>query len=262
MQAGKLRVIDAHFHLWDPAALQLDWLSDMPALQRSFTIEDLEAEYERLGVNFVGGVYVEVDAADPVPEDRLIYENTSQKILKRVLRSEVSGYMRIPVHADGIRTPLHTPNSPRGRALTPQFQEGLRILASKDLSFDLVNRGEEIGDMAQAFSSVQDLRLIINHLGNVRTLDADSRAALTALAQLPKAYVKVSGDDPVNPDVVKFVRDTFGPHRVMFASNWPVVTVSSSLREHIELMVKIFGDDEDFFMNNAKEAYHIDDEAQ
>lgn len=50
--AGRLKIIDSHVHLWDPAIQDLPWLANLPALQHQYTIQDLEA------------AYAEFDAAD------------------------------------------------------------------------------------------------------------------------------------------------------------------------------------------------------
>ena len=98
----------------------------------------------------------------------------------------------------------------------------------------------------------------MDHLGNMPDLSPACRKAMQAMAALPHCYIKVSGDLPVDRDIVAFVRDTFPPDRILYASNWPVVTVHSSLREHWQLMLDIFGPDEDFFKQNAMRAYGID----
>jgi L-fuconolactonase len=258
-QTGRLQVIDAHFHVWDPMVQEIPWIQSPEnfVLNRRWTIEDLEAEYAKLGVDFLGGVYVEVDAADHELEDRLVEENPSKKILAQMLRAQLSPSMRVPIRATGIREPLHVPTSSRGRCLEDSFLSGLRALAKRGMPFELCNRGGELGDMVKAFGQVPEVTVIIDHLGNITELDPLSRAALKGMAALPNAYIKVSGDKPVNLDVVKFVRDVFSPDRLLFASNWPVVNLESSLAEHFERVQGIFGDDEDFFMDNAKRAYGL-----
>lgn len=252
-----LKIIDSHFHIWDPAKQELPWLAGLDKLNHKFSLDDLKKEYAQLGVDFLGGVYVEVDAADHELEDRLIGELDDPKVLARMLRVTIDPYMRVPIHATGIREPLHIPSEPRGRCLEPGFIAGLRAMAAKGMPFELCNRGEELGDMAKAFAQVPEVTVIMDHLGNVPGLDEESRKALESFAALPNSYIKISGDNPVNPDIVKFVKDTFSADRLLFSSNWPVVKLNSSLKQHFELMVELFGDDEDFFMNNAKKAYGI-----
>ena len=217
----------------------------------------MESEYEQLGVEFLGGVYVEVDSDDPLLEDRLVYESNNPKILARMLRAQVGPYMRVPINATGIREPLHTDSAPRGRCMEPSFIAGLRAMADKGLPFELCNRGAELPDMAQTFSQVPSLTVIMDHLGNMPDLSPACKKAVQTMAALPHCYIKVSGDLPVDHDIVAFVRDTFAPDRILYASNWPVVTVHSSLREHWQLMLDIFGPDEDFFRHNAMRAYGI-----
>lgn len=252
-----LQVIDTHFHMWNPQQQNLPWLADIPALQHTYTIEDLVVLYQHMGLQFLGGVYVEVDAADAEQEDQLVYENNNPHILRRMMRARVSPYMRIPIFADGIREPLHTPSQPRGRVLEPEFIEGLRVLAEHHMPFELCNRGQELPDMAQALAQVPEETVIIDHLGNMPGLDTASCHAMQQLAALPNTFIKVSGDNPVDPDIVKFVADTFGPKKLLFSSNWPVVELNSTFEQHVELMLKLFGEDEDFFKNNACKAYGI-----
>lgn len=253
-----LKIVDSHFHMWDPQVQDLPWLDASNPIAKKFDISSLEAEYAKYpDVEFVGGVYVEIDCADPEQEDRLLHENKSPKLLAKMLRSRVSPFMRVPVNADGVREPLHTDQAPKGRCLEPEFLAGIRALAAHDLPFEVVNRGPEIGDIYDAFSQIPEERIIIDHLGNVPSLDPEYKEALTKLSKLPNAYIKVSGDNPVDPDVVKFVRDTFGPKKCLWSSNFPVVLMNNTFEAHFELVRSIFGDDEDFFMNNAVRAYGI-----
>ena len=46
--------------------------------------------------------------------------------------------------------------------------------------------------------------------------------------------------------------------RQLYASNWPVVKLYSSFDEHFQTLRDAFGDDEDFFMNNAVRAYGLE----
>ncbi len=260
-----LKVIDSHFHVWDLGRQRLDWLAGTDgSISRTYTMADLETAYARLdGVDFLGGVYVEVDCADPVAEDALVYNlmQTNPKVLACMLRSEVSPYMRVPVHAAGIREPLHIDSEPRGRCLEPSFIAGLRALAAADLPFESCNRVGELEDAAEAFSQVPEATVILNHLGNVEALTPAWCAAMERFAALPNLYLKVSGfttaDAGFTAELLSFVRETFSPERLLYASNWPVVSLYSSFEEHFCLLREAFGDDEDFFMNNAVRAYSL-----
>lgn len=260
-----LKVVDSHFHVWDLGAQSLPWLEGTDGgITRTWTFEDLEALYGRLpGVEFAGGVYVEVDCADPIAEDGIVYDLMARhgRIRAAMLRARVSPCMRVPLHAAGVREPLHVEGSPRGRCLEPSFIEGLRALAAAGMPFESCNRVSELEDAYEAFAQVPEATVILNHLGNVESLDESWCAAMRRFADLPNLYVKVSGyptaDRGFVSELLAFARETFAPDRLLYASNWPVVETYSSFEEHFGLLRDAFGDDGDFFMNNAVRAYGI-----
>jgi predicted TIM-barrel fold metal-dependent hydrolase len=263
MAKDKLKVIDAHFHVWDLSKQSLPWLDTTDgSITHTYTINDYLGQYAALNdAEFVGGVYVEVDEADPIQEDELSYGFGSDKVLARMLRAHLSPYMRVPVHATGIREPLHIPSQPKGRCLEQSFVGGLKALAQHGMPFDSCNLVGELGDLYEALKQVPEETVILNHLGNVEKLDDAYKSSMKKLATLPNLYVKVSGFPTKDPafvhELLSFIRDTFPPYKLMYASNWPVVEMYSTFAENFKVLHEAFGDDEDFFMNNAARAYGI-----
>ena len=99
-----LKVIDAHFHVWDLDMQDLPWLEGTDGtITHTYKVSDLEAEYARqAGVEFVGGVYVEVDCVDHEGEDRIAYDLMRQ-----------NDKVRLSVHArsrPGYRYPRAAPH--------------------------------------------------------------------------------------------------------------------------------------------------------
>ena len=148
------RIIDSHFHIWDPSVQPLSWLDgtdgsitrryDMDCLKRAYA--SYNERHPDAAVNFIGGVYVEVDTDDTSLEDRLLSENHDPLLLATSMRSTVGPAMRVPLYAHGVREPLHTPASPRGRCLQDDFIRGLRLMADKNMPFDACVRVEELDD--------------------------------------------------------------------------------------------------------------------
>lgn len=260
-----LKVVDSHFHVWNLDTQSLPWLDGTDGtITHTYKVEDLEAEYARqAGVEFVGGVYVEVDCADHEAEDKIAYDLKAvhPKMLACMLRSDVSPWMRVPAFAAGIREPLHIDSEPKGRCLEPSFVEGLHTLAKKGLPFESCNRVNELEDAYEAFAQAPEETVILNHLGNVEALTPEWCAVMKKFATLPNLYVKVSGfptaDKQFVSELLKFTRDTFDPKKLLYASNWPVVKLYSSFDEHFQTLRDALGDDEDFFMNNAVRAYGL-----
>ena len=190
-----LEIVDSHFHIWDLDVLRLPWLNSCKGvIKRSFSADDLVKEYAKMGVDFKGGVYVEVDCDDAIKEDEYIFTLNSPQILAKVMRARhLCSHMRLPTGIVGVREPLHIDTSARGRCLERSFIEGLEVLAVKGLIFESCNRVEELMDIYQAVAQVPEVKLVINHCGNVSELTDDYKAAMTKLASLPNVYCKVSG---------------------------------------------------------------------
>lgn len=267
MTCDGMPLIDAHVHFWDPAEQRLDWLSDDDGtLNRRWTMSDLAACYGPFfaqGVRWLGGVYVEVDCADPLAEDRLICDDDDPRILASVMRADVSPWMRVPLFASGVRDPLHVPSSARGRCLDPLFIAGLRALEGAGLPFDACMRVEELDDLAAAHELVPDLTLVIDHMGNVTPATFDERylSVMRRLAALPNTVVKVSGyptdDRGFVRELLAFSRETFAGRR-MYASNWPVVETYSTFADHLQLLLDEEGGDASLFRDVAARVYGID----
>ena len=260
-----LNVIDSHFHVWNLETQELPWLEGTDGtITSTYTLADLETEYAGLDdVDFKGGVYVEIDCADHEAEDKIAYDimQDDPKMLACMLRSDVSPWMRVPAFAAGIREPLHIDSEPRGRCLEPSFIEGLRAMAKAGLPFESCNRVDELEDAYEAFAQVPEETVILNHLGNAEALTPEWCAVMEKFATLPNLYLKVSGfataDKEFVSELLAFVRKTFAADKLLYASNWPVVKLYSSFDEHFGLLRDAFGDDEDFFMNNAVRAYKL-----
>ena len=95
----------------------------------------------------------------------------------------------------------------------------------------------------------------------IDALSDEYKAVMKKMASLPNLYLKVSGfptaDNKFVSDLLKFTRETFDSDKLLYASNWPVVKLYSTFDEHFSVLRDEFGDDEDFFMNNAVRAYGL-----
>ena len=119
----------------------------------------------------------------------------------------------------------------------PEAVAGLKLLAAKDLSLDiLVDAPSRFATIARLARMLPDLRLVLGHLPLDPPRDEAGRAAyredLRALGSTPSVYAKASGvvrrvggQVPAGRRFHKAALDelweTFGPDRVIHASNWP-----------------------------------------
>ncbi|GLA27643.1 hypothetical protein CBS147346_10061 [Aspergillus niger] len=198
----------------------------------------------------------------PVPGGPAELEKYISLVRERTRTEEVFRKVR------GVRYLVQ--DKPSGVMLQPEFIDGLRWLGRQQLAFDLGVDARQGGiwqlrEAAEMMNTVyrgvgekkDRVRIVINHLckPNLRLpyTSPDSIAThpdflewsslITAMAQHPSAYMKLSGGfselPPLTaesePDIAALVDqvqlwtdvvfDAFGPERVMFGSDWPVCNV-------------------------------------
>ena len=261
-----LRILDAHFHLWDlqgsikyPWLMhpEHNWLGDYSAFQRSY----LAPEYIRATSlhNLVGAVAIEAecDRSQQVPETEFFTRVNEQYGLPSVivahawvdtpnaeeLIAKQAGFKLVR----GIRTkPIISAGpgeSVRGQPRSLQDQkwiDGLGFLQKYGLSWDLRLPWWHLLEGAEVAAIYPNLSIVLNHTGYPWNRDEASmekwRIGMRALARLPNVTCKISGlclsDRPwtleENGPIIRETIDTFGVDRCMFASNFPVDSLKGS----------------------------------
>jgi L-fuconolactonase len=154
----------------------------------------------------------------------------------------------------GIRGYLWGPAE--GITLSPAQLASLRDLAQRGMSLDIVSRGtKNPKDQVLALcSAVPNLRIIINHLGGARgpAPDPTWELEIRRLADVcPNLYMKFSsfydmyapGDvpSPSPTDLAAYkanfdvLMTAFGPDRLIWGSNWPVITLHGTFEDQVRL---------------------------
>ncbi len=285
-----LPIIDTHQHLWNLTTQNIPWLAGGGPLSRNFML----AEYERdaHGLNITQTVYMEVDV-DPSgrireAQDVLALCNDPHTHLAGAvigcnplypnLERYVQHFGGAP-HLKGLRRVLHG-DQERGTCLEPQFVANMQMLGTHDLIFDLCMRPNELEDAAQLARQCPDTRFVLDHCGNpdihadpASPEHQDWQRGIGELARLPNVVCKISGivaqvRPGEQPDLLlaPFVREcarTFGPDRIMFASDWPVCTLGASLRGWAEALQTITtdwsqADRRKLFHDNAQQFYKLE----
>jgi L-fuconolactonase len=125
----------------------------------------------------------------------------------------------------------------------PQVLEGLKVLASFNLPFDVVavfpNQLKHVPTLAE---KIPDLRMVIDHLAKPPQNPDDHKIwadQMRAAAQSPNVYAKISGLNTTTPDFanwtyedikpnIDFAVDLFGADRLMFGGDWPVAILAGT----------------------------------
>jgi L-fuconolactonase len=238
--------VDAHAHFWDPARFTYAWLAGAPALGRAF----LPADFAAAAPDVDGLVFVQAECAEheSVAEaewvgelargEPRIHAIVARAALERgdAARAEVERLAALRL-VTGVRRNIQ--GEPRGFASAPDFVRGVRLLAELDLSFDLCVTHDQLAEAAALARACPTVRFVLDHCGKppVRTGGLDPwRADLARLAELPNTWCKVSGlateADPARwtaadlSPYVDHVVQCFGPARLMYGGDWPVLTIA------------------------------------
>ena len=271
-------IVDCHQHLWDLNQFKLPWLGGAPAIL-SRTYLPAHYRHETAGLNVVKSVYMEVDVA---PEEQVkeaehllrIIEDESNTTVGAVISGR-PGSPDFKAYADrfkdeprikGFRRVLHPSDLPKGHCLEPQFVKSVQHMGEIGKSFDIVIRNTEISDGAKLADACPGTRFILDHCGNgsVQAMDRSQwRRDISDIAQRENVICKISGiianADPVNwkysdlEPLIKHCISEFGWGRVIFASDWPVCTLTAKLREWVACLKWIVRDES---AENVRKLFH------
>jgi L-fuconolactonase len=236
--------IDGHVHLWRLAQGEYGWISDeMTALRRDFEPADVRPLLDGAGIE--GAVLVQ--AAPTVAETRFLLEHArAAPWLVGVVgwldmeapdAPAVLAELAEDRHLRGIRPMIQDIADPdwvlRG-ALGPAF----RALIAHDLTFDALVLPHHLGNLLRLLERHPELRTVIDHGAKPRIADGAREpwaSEMRRLARETGALCKLSGlateagpnwsDDTLRPFVDVLI-EAFGPERLIFGSDWPVLTLA------------------------------------
>jgi L-fuconolactonase len=285
MSAPALSIVDSHVHLWDPAHLRYPWLAGVPVLNRPF----LTSDYAKAGAAHRVGkmIFVECgcDPAQSLAEvdwvaglskvEPRLKGMVAQAAIEQgtAVRDEVEKLAGCPL-VKGVRRNLQgEPDS--DFCLRPEFVAGVRLLADFNFSFDLCLRAEQLPAVTELVRQIPEVSFVLDHFGKPAVRDRQFEpwaANIKALAALPNIVCKISGltteADWHNwrPDDLKFyfdhVVEFFGFDRVLFGSDWPVMTLATSYNGWLDTVQSLLThasdhDQTKLFQTNAERIYHV-----
>ena len=233
-------IIDSHVHFWDPAhGDDILIVRRESAMRQRFYPEDLRPQLDAAGVDRC----VVIQSAPNVGESRHLLESVrglewihgvvGWVDLEREDVADALADLRSAGPLAGVRVMLHRLDDANW-INRPAVARGLRALAAADMSLDLITEPRHIAAVRKTLIAVPELRAIINHgatppiaSGAIEPWATD----LALLARETKAWCKfsglreVAGPDPDDERILPYARHmlaTFGPRRLLYASNWPV----------------------------------------
>lgn len=239
------------------------------------------------GLGITASVHVEADVDEPfgIAETEWLLtvvalaDNPLVALVIRVSPESAEFLKVIERFADspaikGVRRVLHT--QPDDLFSDAQVIENIRSLGRFDLTFDLCVRANQLSAAHDLVNACPQVQFILDHCG-VPDIQAGAidpwRVDLKRISQLPNVIaVKMSGLvaytgttrwtlDELRPYLDHTVH-CFGHRRILFGSDWPVCTLTSTLSRWVTSAIEMTqdwsADDRDaFFAGNARRVYRL-----
>ena len=284
-------IIDTHQHLWDLKRFRLPWLDGAgDALNHTHSMTDyLEAAK---GLNVVAAIYMEVavEASQQAEEARYVIDlcrRGGTPTIAAVIggRPEGEDFAAYIGQFANEKTVKGVRSSFDAGLASEHFEKNLRHLGEMNLSYDINTGPAGLARAAQVVLRCPDTRFVLDHCGNADATQFAGGAAaqndatirrtweqgISALAERPNVICKISGvmeaaggkaSVEQYAAVVIYCLDRFGPDRVIFASNWPVVNKGGSFGDWALCLRSIMRsrpatEARKLFHDNAKRFYRL-----
>lgn len=277
--------IDAHLHFWDRAIARYDWLDDEPRLPARATLDDYRTATADDPPQQYVFVQAGADPADGSVEARWVHSmcSTEPDFGGMVVWAPVDdGPGAVAAHLDqlelagvvGVRRLIQW--APPGLCTAPDFVRAVSSLGGRGLAFDMCVFPRQLSEAVELARAAPDTRLVLDHLGKPDIAAGrvtEWRRGVQALARLDNVWCKLSGlvteadHEQWNAnDLRPFVHtalELFGPHRLLWGSDWPVCLLASTHRHWraatAELLAELsVRERQQILAGNARSVYQIE----
>jgi L-fuconolactonase len=255
-------IVDAHVHIYDVERLDYPWLANVPAIARTHTLADLDAERGAVEIDKI--VFAEVAVAP----DRHIEEAAWVQSIADADPRLAGMVAHLPmekgaaVEADierlkafgalrGIRRLIEVERD-YSFCLEPGFLEALRLLPKHDLSFDICVKHWGLVFAIELARRCPEVSFVLDHIGKPgikHGLREPWWSQMRELARLPNVACKISGviteadhaawrPEQVMPYVAHAI-ECFGFDRVLYGSDWTVSKLSHRYPDWVDMIDRV-----------------------
>jgi L-fuconolactonase len=275
--------IDAHQHFWDPLRGDYGWLTpELQTLYRVFGPADLKPLREAVRVART----VVVQAAPTVDETRYLLD------LARDDESIAGIVGWVPLDApNSVELIDELAREPKLKGVRPMLQDlpddrwienpalapAVHALIKNDLAFDALIFSRHVPSLKVFAARFPELRIVVDHGAKPQIKDgqvvwqswADGIAELAALPQ--RLLCKLSGlateaapgwSVATLKPYVDHLLDCFGPERLMWGSDWPVLNLNGNYTQWFDAARQLTADldasaQQAIFGDTAREFYRL-----
>jgi L-fuconolactonase len=276
---------DSHVHFWDTSLRRYPWLSEVPSIAAAHRPSDLMREAAGSPPSRVVFVQADCERDSSLDEVSWIESLASEEVPVAavvafapmnagagtlVALRELVGHPLVR----GVRHLIQGESDP-GFCLTPAFLEGVRECGELGLSFDICVRHAQLASVVELVRQCPATSFILDHAGKpdlrVDLMDSWKRH-ISELAACGNTTCKVSGlvteagTAALDPErfvpTINHLLGTFGPSRLLFGSDWPVVKLASPYTTWLQMARALLAhlppkDQDSIFNNNAGRVYRL-----
>jgi L-fuconolactonase len=250
-----LTTIDAHHHLWKYNQRDYVWMSGaMGKLRRDYLPEHLEAVMRDAGIDGA----VTVQARQMVKETEWLLELAGIHAFLRgvvgwapLTAADVRGCLERFAHHSKLKAVRHVLHDEADDfyMLRDDFNRGVALLREFGLVYDILIFERHLPQTIEFVDRHPEQVFVVDHVAKPRIKDrilSSWRENLRELARRPNVYCKLSGmateadwntwtQQDLQP-YFEVVLAAFGPARLMFGSDWPVLTLAGEYRAWVQVV--------------------------
>ena len=239
--------VDSHHHVWSLARGDYGWITpSLAPLHRDFSLADLAPLREQAGVTAT----VLVQAAPTLAETKYLLDiaTRSDGVVRGVVGwVDLAAPDAIPTLTrlarnpllKGVRPMLHDLPDPAW-ILRAEVGRALAALPRLGLRFDALVKPAQLPALLSMLDRHPDLAVVIDHGAKPEIANGGWEPwarLMRAVADHPRVRCKLSGlvteagsgwTIDMLRRYVDFLADVFGPQRLMWGSDWPVVNLTAT----------------------------------
>jgi L-fuconolactonase len=273
--------VDSHQHFWQLSRGDYSWLTpELKVLYQDFLPEQLAPELAAQGVNQT----ILVQAADTEAETHFLLDLATHTEFVAGVVGWID--MEAPL---AITTLENLANNPYFKGIRPMLQDIndvnwilndkftpiFEFMVEKQLTFDALIKDIHLSNIYTLATRHPELSIVIDHCAKPDLSTAPSdlwKSRLTSIASCKNVSIKLSGllteapHGQVELELLQpyfeHIMNVFGPDRIMWGSDWPVVNLNGDYNTWVSLTKLLlknysFEDKRKIWAGNTREFYHL-----
>lgn len=278
-------IVDTHVHFWDETRVPLSWNKALPPIDRPFLPADFDADRNGVEVGTIVFVEADVEPGRHVDEARFIaaLAEADPRIRGIVAHAPLQNGGAVAADLDrlaavplvkGVRRLIQGQDA-AALCASEAFRDGVRLLPHYAFHFEICILHDQLAEVLKLVEACPGVHFVLDHIakpGIEAGLTEPWWSEIATLAGFDNVDCKVSGvateadhaawsEHQLAPYLAR-VLEVFGPERVLFGSDWPVMRLAIAYPRWVEIVERAVADWSEadrrrLFSDNARRVYRL-----